>query len=287
MTAKPTLVVRSPNFDFTHVPKHWNGGRKAITTFFDSLSLFFPPGERFFIASVRAHDEFVKDDELREEVRGFYGQEGMHTREHIKYNAWLEKQGYPAAKLEREIAALLANVKRTVPKREQLATTAALEHLTAILAHLALDNDEALQGADPTMAALWRWHAAEEAEHKAVSFDVYKAVGGNYFERSSTLLIATAIFWVKMFQHQRAMMRADGTARSLTEWRALLRFLFVKPGVITRLMPYWVKWFRPGFHPNDIDDSHLHDAWIASQKSSPYSQAMGGNAASSSTSASA
>jgi predicted metal-dependent hydrolase len=288
MAAKPTLIVRSPNFDFTHVPKHWNGGRKAITSFFNALSVFFPPGERFFIASVRAHDEFVKDDELRKEVRGFCGQEGMHTREHIKYNAWLEEQGYPAAKLERDVADLLANLKKTLPKREQLAITASLEHLTAILAHLALDNDDALEGADPTMAALWRWHSAEEAEHKAVSFDVYKSVGGNYFERSSVLLFATIIFWIKVLQFQVAMMRADGSARSLTEWRSFLQFLFVKPGLIPRFTPYWVKWFKPGFHPNDIDDSRLHNAWIESQKASPsYSQAMGDTSASMSATASA
>ena len=33
--------------------------------------------------------------------------------------------------------------------------------------------------ADPAMAKLWRWHALEETEHKAVAFDVFQQVSGN------------------------------------------------------------------------------------------------------------
>ena len=38
----------------------------------------------------------------------------------------------------------------------------------------------------PDRAPLWLWHALEEAEHKAVAFDVYRAAGGGYVRRASS-----------------------------------------------------------------------------------------------------
>ena len=49
----------------------------------------------------------------------------------------------------------------------------ALEHFTAILAHELLANPRHLAGADPATAELWRWHAAEEIEHKGVAYDTW------------------------------------------------------------------------------------------------------------------
>lgn len=43
-------------------PKDWHGGRRAVTLFYDNLSTFFPPGERFFMASVKAFRNEVKDE---------------------------------------------------------------------------------------------------------------------------------------------------------------------------------------------------------------------------------
>ena len=54
-----------------------------------------------------------------------------------------------------------------------------MEHFTATLAELVLTNEEIrdLMG-DDAVRDLFVWHALEESEHKAVAFDVYKAVGG-------------------------------------------------------------------------------------------------------------
>ncbi|AKU94497.1 hypothetical protein AKJ09_01161 [Labilithrix luteola] len=264
MTALPN--VRDVEFDLDGVPRHWNGGRKSVTSFFDALSVFFPVGERFFITSVRAHDRYVTDDSLREAVRAFCNQEGIHGREHTRYNEMLEAQGYPAEALERDVTKLLQRVKKRSPKRVQLAITCALEHYTAIMAHLLLENPEALGHAHPKMAELWRWHAVEESEHKSVPYDVYIAAGAPYYERVSTMVIASLVFWGKVLQHQVKMMRTDGTLFSLREWGQLLRFWFIEPGLFPRMAPLWVKYFRPGFHPNDIDSSHLLQAWLRTQR---------------------
>ena len=256
------IEVRPLRFDVdARIPRHWHGGRKSVTTFFDNLSIFFPAGERFFIQSVRAHSGFVKDERLLADVRAFCGQEGAHSREHLRYNERLKELGYPVAALERAVEARLERLTRWAPKRIQLAVTCALEHLTALMGHLLLDDARVLAGAHPVMAALWRWHAAEENEHKAVAYDVYLAAGGNYVERVVVMTVVSLIFWTKVIEHQMRMTAVDATRASLREWGALWRFLFVEPGAMARLIPLYLRYYRPGFHPNQIDSRRVLDAW--------------------------
>ncbi len=247
------------------VPRHWHGGGRAVTRFFDNLSVFFPEGERFFMASVQSFRRAVEDDPaMCAAIRDFCAQEGIHGREHRAYNAMLQAQGVPVEAMEARVKALLGLVTRLTPKRWQLAATAALEHFTALLGHLILERPELLEGADATMAALWRWHAAEENEHKAVAYDVYVAAGGNYPERVFIMLLAAVIFWAKVVEQQARFMHADGDLFSLGEHVRLSRFLWVAPGALPKMWRLWLTWFRPGFHPNDLDASEALEAWRAS-----------------------
>lgn len=258
------LPIRNRRFDLSNVPRHWHGGRRSVTAFFDGLSIFFPEGERFFIRSVRHHADRVKDEELQKDIRGFCGQEGVHGREHDRYNAMLEEQGYPAKQMERRVTGILDLVTKITPKRFQLAATCALEHFTALMGHMILEHPENLDGADPTMAALWRWHAAEENEHKALAFDVYEAAGGNEAERAVVMFVATIIFWAKVAEHQARMMHADGIVFDAREWKDLIRFLFIEPGSMTKLIPLYLRYYKRGFHPRDIDTRQLLEDWLAS-----------------------
>ncbi len=254
--------IRNLHFDaLSSVPRHWHGGKKSVTTFFDNLSVFFPVGERFFVASVRAYDPDVTDASLKAAVSAFCGQEGIHAREHVKYNEMLTRLGYPVPDMEERVRRILRRVSRRAPRSRQLAITCALEHFTALLGELVLRDPAALEGADPTMAALWRWHAAEENEHKAVAFDVYLAAGGTYPERTLVMIGATIIFWAQVFEQQVRMMRVDGTEWSAREWAGLLWFLFVKPGAMRGVIRRYFDYFRPGFHPNDLDSNEVVEAW--------------------------
>jgi predicted metal-dependent hydrolase len=257
----PTLEVRNLRFGMDRVPRHWHGGRKSVTAFFNNLSLFFPTGERFFIDSVKAHKHLVDDKRLLTDVARFCAQEGVHGREHIRYNEMLEAQGYPAVAIDKKVERLLKRVSRVLSKRRQLAVTCALEHFTALMGHYLLSDPRLLQGADPVMASLWRWHAAEESEHRAVAYDVYLAAGGSYVERVVTMITTTFTFWALVVRHQALMMKVDGTLWSLREWRDLFVFLFIEPGGMTSLWRHWLDYFRPSFHPLDHDNSDLLEQW--------------------------
>lgn len=268
--SEPSMTVRNVRFAIGEdIPRHWHGGRRAVTAFFDNLSVFFPAGERFFVASVRAHERFVKDEALLRDVRAFCGQEGIHGREHVRYNEMLHAQGYPVRAMEERVVRLLRAVRRVTPPRQRLAATCALEHFTALMAQLLLADPRMLEGAHPVMAALWRWHAAEENEHRAVAFDVFRAAGGTYRERVAVMAAATIIFWAKVLEQQVRMMRADGILSSLGEWSALVRFLFVDPGAMSRLVRPYLAYYRPGFHPSDLDCHELVERWVTSFEASP------------------
>jgi predicted metal-dependent hydrolase len=243
------------------IPRYWHGGRRSVTLFMNNLSVFFPAGERFFIASVKAHKQYIKDPELAAEARAFYAQEAIHSREHVRYNDMLRAQGYPVDAMESRVERLLGWVTKLTPLRMQLGVTCALEHFTALMADLLLTDDSRLEGAEPTMARLWRWHAAEENEHKAVAFDVFKAAGGNYLERVLTMLGTTLIFWAKVAEQQVRMMHHDRILWSLREWYALLKFIVWKPGGLFPLLPTYFSYFRPSFHPWDHDNRELLYKW--------------------------
>lgn len=253
--------VRDLQFDLSGVPRAWHGGRQSITSFFNNLSTFFPAGERFFIESVRAHRAYITSDSLKRDAHTFYAQEGLHTREHARYNELLEAQGYPARSLDARVERLLGRVRKITTQRWQLAATCALEHFTAIMADWVLSDPRLLEGADATMAALWRWHAAEESEHKAVAFDVYQEAGGFYAERCVVMVLASAIFWAKVAEHQVRLMHADQTVWSADEWSSLFKFLFREPGGMQRLFPAWLEFFSPRFHPWQHDNRALLEAW--------------------------
>jgi predicted metal-dependent hydrolase len=267
MSQLQPLQVRNLQFDLgAKVPRVWHRAGRAVTTFFNNLSVVFPAGERFFIASVKAHRKYIDDPVLRETVRLFCAQEGVHGREHIRYNNMLRDQGYPIAAMERGVEAILALATRVLPPRGRLAATCALEHLTAALGHLALTDPGLLREADLTMGALWRWHAAEELEHKAVAFEVYTRAGGGYVERAAIMVLASVIFFAWIAQQQLRMMHADKTLTSQKDWADLIRFLFIEPGALRRLLPLYLQYYRPDFHPRDIDSDELLAQWRVTQQ---------------------
>ena len=149
----------------------WNGGDPVATALYNALSATFPRGEAFFVESVRK----FRDDappKLAEEIRAFTTQEVMHSREHVAFNKRAHEAGYDLKPLEDRVEWRLDMV-RERPPIASLAATMALEHFTAILAHELLRDPRHLGQAEPESAALWKWHAAEEIEHKGVAYDTW------------------------------------------------------------------------------------------------------------------
>jgi predicted metal-dependent hydrolase len=238
----------------------WMGGDPVATAFYNALSATFPKGEGFFVESVRAFREGVPA-KLAEEIKGFVTQEVMHSREHVQFNKRALEAGYDLRPLEDRVEWRLG-ITRSKPKIVSLAATMCLEHFTAILAHQLLKNPRHLDRADPECAALWRWHAIEEIEHKAVAYDtwLFATRGLSRWRRwkikAKVMLFVTRNFVVDRTYGTLELLRQDGITGPKA-WARMFWFAWVRPGMMRKILGAWAALFLPGFHPWNQDDRAL------------------------------
>ena len=257
---KPEAVTIKPQrmgFEFgEQVPRYWLENSPFLSHMMNALSILFPEGERFFVDSVRAYRDQITDPALKEEIKGFIGQEAMHSLEHITMNQHVRDQGMPVDELEGQLKVLLG-VARKLPKRQQLAITCALEHITAMMADMLLDRNDVREDMHESMRPLWVWHAIEETEHKGVAYDVYQSVGGNYLERTGALVASTSLLFVVAGYFTTRMMVRDRKSFSLKDTAKGLWRCWGRDGAFSSLAPIWLDYFKPGYHPWQHDNSAL------------------------------
>lgn len=241
------LVDLAPPFD-----RHWNGGDPFRSAFFNALSLSFPIGEQFFIDSVRNASKELTPEQREasgSELSGFIGQEATHRRLHALYNEHLARQGYHNAWEER----VRVRLKRFegLDVRHPLAATTATEHFTAILAEHVLTYPQVLEGAEPRLKILWLWHASEEAEHRAVAFDLYQAIGGSQQWRIRWMRMVSFYFLTDVMRQTCRNLARDGELWRWNTVRSGWRFLFGRDhGLVRKCYRPWRDYFRADFHPN-------------------------------------
>src|SRR3954463_14943439 len=227
------------------------------------LSSTFPEGEKFFVRSVAAVRDEITDPKLRSDIEGFIGQEEMHGREHQVLNNRLAQHGYPTRGIDSYVRGLYWVRERIQTKKVNLAITAALEHYTATLAELLLTDEEARKAVGkPGARDILTWHALEESEHKAVAYDVYKAVGGSETMRIFVMFLTDLLFIFETGIMGVVSIAKDGDARRqpVKLLRSLAR-LPKSPFVSLRALRILAQYHRPGFHPNDRDTRQLIAEW--------------------------
>lgn len=262
-SADRKIPVRAPRFAMEDVARGWLATDPVASDLVDALSLVFPEGERFFIRSVVAFaDAYESDPGLRARVRGFVGQEGRHGHEHDKMNRAIAARGHDVTGYLRFYRRVMYGaVEPATPKHLRLASTAALEHMTATLAEVALTRP-VLDACHPEIARMLRWHAAEEVEHRSVAFDVLTRVDPRLRTRALGLGIAvgTLLFaWTTAF----AMLRWEDRHGSWqpTDRRASRRFW----REAQRTVPYVVRslgrYLDREFHPDEATHPALERAY--------------------------
>ena len=245
------IRVRRMDFSFgSDIPEFWFDNNPFLTAIMLGLSVSFPPGERYFIDSVRHFQDRIDDPELKAQIRGFIGQEAMHTKEHMGLNQFMDSRGYPASGMEKFVRDRIAWIQKNSTPEENLARTAALEHLTAIIAGTFLEHPEVLERMHPTMAKVWAWHAIEEVEHRAVAFDVYKKLVDDEKLRVRTMLKVTLLFATVNLVRTLILMNVSGDLFNVKAWLKGSNLLWGKPGILRKIVPHYLAYYRRNFHPS-------------------------------------
>lgn len=260
------VPVRIMDFEryVAELPKYFAlDGDIAMSHVLSVLSSTFPEGEKFFVRSVAAVRDRISDPQLLADIDGFIGQEQMHGWQHQVLNERLAGYGYPTRGIDAYVRGLYWVRERMQSKKVNLAFTAALEHYTATLAELLLTDEEARKAVGKRGARdILTWHALEESEHKAVAFDVYKAVGGGEVMRIFIMFLTDLLFILETGIMGVVSIAKDRDARRHPAKlaRSLAR-LPKSPFVSRRALRILAEYHRPGFHPNDRDTKRLIADW--------------------------
>ncbi|ROU02251.1 metal-dependent hydrolase [Marinobacter sp. R17] len=291
MNAPHTLKARQVTFDLQDSPVHWLPDDPFSSQMINGVHLLLPAGELWFCRVFNKALPLVTDDRLREEVQGFIRQEASHARAHDAGQAVLADNGYDVDLILKRVHWLFNRLLGDTPlgvtrlKRPSLekrwlilrvGLVAAIEHFTGLLGDWSLNTDGWDNG-DPDVTALFRWHLAEEVEHRSVAYDLYahlcESQLGFYVSRQALMAIVFPLFVHFLVDGYRGLARQDAEDRNARLGRAsLLRVLWEveKVGRQSRRVPTFstlvqgtLRWMRPGFHPESEGDTQQALAVLA------------------------
>lgn len=273
-----SLQARNVTFDWTQTPLHWMPEEPIASHTVSALNLLLPEGERWFCATYTEALPLIADAKLREDVLGFIGQETMHAETHnvVLYD-YLDAHGVDPRPFAAHAEYLMRKVLGPRPalsataQRHQLisriALIGAIEHMTAFLGDYALNSRWDEFGGDANMIDLYRWHGAEEVEHRNVAHDVAMYFGVGYVRRNVSMLLGFLGFIVLMLRGTRYIVHQDPTLPNrgyiaiCLGWRSAMRrgalpsFAQMTKGV--------ARYLKPSYTPEDEGSTAQAVAYLA------------------------
>jgi predicted metal-dependent hydrolase len=246
------------------LPRHFAEDDNLILSHLAAaMSAIFAEAEEYLIGTVRHFRDQITDPDLKRQVAAFIGQESVHGREHRAVNDRFADLGYPTKKLEWMVRQYMGLQTRVRPPGMRLAHTAASEHITAALSEEFMRDPAARASFGAAVGDICLWHGLEELEHKAVAFDVYRALGGSEARRRRaaremrwSLAAGAVLFVVVSLLGDPATYRRGNLRRS---WRQFQAWPLLRREVWARFTEY----DRTGFHPDDRDTTALVETWRA------------------------
>ncbi len=224
------MKARFPKFDFSNLRAHWAPNWEFAQRA-NAASLIPAYIEPFLLKVMMQAKPQIDPAKiaLHSDLDIFIKQEMQHCRQHIAFNKRMHALGYELLKpIEKEFDATFTRFLATKSLRFNLAYSEGFESLSATACELYFeDYNELLEDADPEPTNMWRWHLAEEFEHRTVCSDVYHELSGlnpvfAYFYRLYGYFYAVIhlgrfqlMVASKLLEHDRAQMTPDELAQSL------------------------------------------------------------------------
>lgn len=257
----PTRSFRAPLR--TDLPREWLPGNPALSALIDFYSVVVPANEAFYMRTLAQCLRRIEDHDLLERGRAFIHQEAEHGVAHKRFWRVLDAHGYRYRRLERLVdAAMFRLTERIAPLSLRMSMVSCIEHINAFMAHEFL-RQGILADAHPVARAMQEWHFAEEIEHKAVSFDVLRAVSPGYGMRLAGWLSTSVLFYMLMTVGMLLFLAQKGALWRASTWRGLWRHFGPGHSMAWRTLGHLSAYLRPSFHPSQLDDRALAEAVIA------------------------
>ncbi|MBF6331755.1 metal-dependent hydrolase [Nocardia transvalensis] len=280
------LHARNVHFDWRDTPLHWMASEPIASHVINALNLLLPEGERMFCQAFSEALPLVKDEKLREQMLGFIGQESMHAETHNGVlDEVLSAHGIEVEPYVRQMEFLF---RKTLGPRdgldaqkqfqtlvERLGFIATLEHFFAFLGDWVLNADLERFDADPNVLDLFRWHGAEEVEHRFVAHDVAEYFDIGYLRRCALMLLVFPIFLSLVLRGTKYLVHQDPSLPNMRYPRLVLRVFGsmwrgALPGVPSLLWSA-LSVFQPGYTPESVGSTAQAVAYLAK---SPAARAL-------------
>lgn len=247
------------------IPKNWVAGDMFLTHLFNGYSLFIPDGEKINCIGIKPHVDNITSKELEMRARGLLAQEATHGVAHDKFLDMLEKQGYNV-KIFLAIYRFIA-YKLMMPVfslKARLAFVTAIERINELLGEITLKS-KVLDTSPLAAAKLYKWHFAEEIEHKCVAFDIYHNISGNKFRLAICSFLCYFTYMSLIFFGALNFMVQDGSILNPKNWLRGLRFMFTKEKAFWIITKGCIDIVRPNFHPSQRKNLYLADEVLQSK----------------------
>lgn len=174
-----TLTVRFPKFDYSDFTFYWSHNM-AFSQDRNATAIIPSPVEPWLIKLLREAAPLLPEKyaHLHQDMEDFIGQESQHFRQHRTFNKLIADAGFPKLpEMEAALAADLERFSRTKSLKWKLAYADGFESLGAVSGKIWFeDSAEMIGGLDNAAIRLWKWHMAEEYEHREVCYQFYKAI---------------------------------------------------------------------------------------------------------------
>jgi predicted metal-dependent hydrolase len=175
------MKVRFPKFEFSDVRAHWAPNWEFAQRA-NAASLIPAYIEPYLLKVMMKAKKEIDPSKaaLHHDLDIFIKQEMQHCRQHIAFNKRMHEVGYELLKpIEKDFEATFAGFLAKKSLRFNLAYSEGFESLSATACELYFeDYNELLESADAEPTNMWRWHLAEEFEHRTVCSDVYHELSG-------------------------------------------------------------------------------------------------------------
>lgn len=177
------MHVRFPKWDFSGLRAHW-APHHEFAQIHNAASTVPAYIEPYLLKVMRLAKQQIDPakTELHDKLDIFIKQEMQHCKLHLAFNKAIRADGYDGMlALEKDYEADYERFLATRSLRFNLAYSEGFEAVSAIaVTNFFEEFDSFMEGADPRAVAIWKWHLAEEFEHREVAHAVYHELyGGN------------------------------------------------------------------------------------------------------------